>query len=94
MNHNYYQNLFSDLTQLYSESIFYSEKKIDLTRVENSNFNNEKMRDITDITGSKFVKYTVLPGLYANNNVIGKDLRILVFLPTMKSRTVFFRDCL
>ena len=80
LNHNYnYQNLFSDLTQLYSESIFYSEKKIELKRVENCNFINEQMRDITDITGNKFVKYTVLPGLYANNKVIGKDLRILVF---------------
>lgn len=78
-----FEKLFSDLIQLYTETIFYSEKKIELKSVENCNFVNEQMKDITDLSGKKIVKYTVLPGLFVNNNVIGK---IIVFFEKYKTK--------
>jgi hypothetical protein len=71
-----FQLLFSDLTQLYTEAKLYSEKVIEFKKVENCNFINEQMKDITDISGKKKVIYSVLPGLFSENNVIGK---IIVF---------------
>lgn len=70
-NYNF-EELFSDLTQLYTESSFYPEKVIELKKAENDNFISEHMKDITDLSGKKFVKYTVLPGLFTNYCVIGK----------------------
>ena len=78
-----FEKLFSDLIQLYTETIFYSEKKMELKSVENCNFVNEQMKDITDLSGKKIVKYTVLPGLFVNNNVIGK---IIVFFEKYKTK--------
>jgi len=71
-----YEKLFSDLVQLYTESLFYSEKEISFRKDENCYFKNDQMKDITDISGKKIVKYTVLPGLFAKEEVISK---ILVF---------------
>ena len=71
------------MIQLYTETIFYSEMKIELKSVENCNFVNEQMKDITDLSGKKIVKYTVLPGLFVNNNVIGK---IIVFFEKYKTK--------
>lgn len=41
------------------------------------------MKDITDLSGKKFIKYTVLPGFFANNCIIGK---IIVFC---ENRAIF-----
>ena len=71
-----FEKLFSDLLQLNTETIFYSEKKIIPKKVDNCNFANYKMKDITDINGKKIVKYTVLPGLVDDKDIISK---IIVF---------------
>ena len=67
-----FENLFSDLTQLYTEANFYSEKEITLRKIENYNFINDLMKDITDVSGKKNVKYTILPGLFSKEDIIGK----------------------
>lgn len=78
------EKLYSDLTQLYTEAFFYSEKEIKLIKVENNNqFIKEQMKDITDLCGKKIDKYSVLPGLFDNNKVISK---ILVFCEKFKNQ--------
>lgn len=83
-----YEKLFSDLIQLYTESLFYSEKEITFQKVENCYFINDQMKDITDISGKKIVKYTVLPGLFAKESVICKILVFCEKYPIKSNNTI------
>ena len=62
-NYNLY-NLFRDLSQLYTEALLYSEKEIFLKYVEKCEFDYNKMIDATELNGRRYVKFTILPGLF------------------------------
>jgi hypothetical protein len=77
-NFNFY-NLFRDLSQLYTEALIYSEKEIILQYAEeNSDFDHNKMIDVAELNGRRFVKFTILPGLFVCKYCI-KNGKILVF---------------
>lgn len=76
-NYDFY-NLFRDLTQLYTEALLYSEKDIVLKYVEQCEFDYNKMTDATELSGRRYVKYTILPGLFVCKYNINNG-KILVF---------------
>ena len=77
-NFNFY-NLFRDLSQLYTEALIYSEKDIILQYAEeNSDFDLNKMIDAAELNGRRFVKFTILPGLFVCKYCIQYG-KILVF---------------
>lgn len=51
------------LHYIYTEVILFSDKDIYLKYAENCNFEQEKMKDITDTNKQKFALFTVLLGL-------------------------------
>ena len=67
----FYQNfyrLFIDLCILFTETILYSEKDIELKFIKKGErYQPDEMHDITEIRGIKYVHFTVLPGLSVNN---------------------------
>ena len=73
-----FQKLFSFLSQLYTEVLLFSDKKIYLKYTEKCDFNHNIMKDITDLNSKRFVMFSVLPGLFVNESNI-KDGKILVF---------------
>ena len=76
-NFNFY-NLFRDLSQLYTEALIYSEKDIILQYAEeNTDFDHNKMIDAAELNGRRFVKFTILPGLFVCKYCI-KNGKILV----------------
>ena len=83
--HNFdFQKLFRILSQLYTEVLLFSDKKIDLKYAEKCDFDFNIMKDITDLNGERFVIFSVLPGLFYNelNIECGK---ILVFCDKNKN---------
>ena len=76
-NYDFY-NLFRDLSQLYTEALIYSEKDIVLKYVEQCEFDYNKMTDATELSGRRYVKYTILPGLFVCKYNINNG-KILVF---------------
>ena len=78
-DHNFdLQKLFRCLSQLYTEVLLFSDKNIYLKYVEKCDFEQNKMKDITDLNGRRFVIFTVLPGLFVNDFNIN-NCKILVF---------------
>ena len=71
-----FQILFRVLTQLYTEVLLCSEKKIEIKFFKDKDYKNDIMKDINDRKIGRFVKCTILPGLFVNNKVIynGKAL--------------------
>ena len=64
---NFYR-LFIDLSILFTETILYSEKDIELKFIKKGErYQPDEMHDITEIRGIKYVHFTVLPGLSVNN---------------------------
>ena len=77
--HNFdFQKLFRILSQLYTEVLLFSDKKIDLKYAEKCDFDLNIMKDITDLNGERFVIFSVLPGLFVNELNIPNG-KILVF---------------
>ena len=77
--HNFdFQKLFRILSQLYTEVLLFSDKKIDLKYAEKCDFDFNIMKDITDLNGERFVIFSVLPGLFVNELNIPNG-KILVF---------------
>ena len=77
--HNFnLEKLFRFLSQLYTEVLLFSDKKIYLKYIEKCDFSQKIMKDITDLNGKRFVMFSVLPGLFVNDSNI-KDGKILVF---------------
>ena len=78
-DHNFnLEKLFRFLSQLYTEVLLFSDKKIYLKYIEKCDFSPKIMKDITDLNGKRFVMFSVLPGLFVNDSNI-KDGKILVF---------------
>ena len=77
--HNFnLEKLFRFLSQLYTEILLFSDKNIYLKYIEKCDFLHNKMKDITDLNGKRFVMFSVLPGLFVKDSNI-KDGKILVF---------------
>ena len=76
---NDYINLFISLSQLYTEVLLYAGKKIILRYIDESHFDPNTMKDITEVpkSKSKKVKYTILPGLFVKDDTLN-DGKILV----------------
>ena len=75
--------LFRDLSQLYTEVLLYSGKNIEIKYCENDSYNYEYMKDINDKKYGRYVKCTILPGLFVNKEII-KNGKILVYCKTSK----------
>ena len=83
--HNFdFQKLFRILSQLYTEVLLFSDKKIDLEYREKCYFDPDIMKDITDLNGERFVIFSVLPGLFVNESNIECG-KILVFCDKNKN---------
>ena len=66
---NFYR-LFIDLSILFTETILYSEKDIELKFIKKGErYQPEEMHDITETKGIKYVHFSVLPGLSEITNV-------------------------
>jgi len=64
----HFYRLFIDLCILFTETILYSEKDIELKFIKKGErYQPDEMHDITEIRGIKYVHFTVLPGLSVNN---------------------------
>ena len=70
--------LFRDLSQLYTEVLLCSEKSIQLKFIKDKDYKSDSMKDINDKKYGRFVKCTILPGLFVNNKIINNG-KILVF---------------
>ena len=86
-----FQNLFSILSQLYTEILIYSEKDIEIKYYQDCNFEPEKMKDVNEVGGRRIVKFTILPGIFVSNKVI-KDGQLLAFCEKKNSKSEFNPD--
>lgn len=85
----YFNDLFRDLCQLYTEVLLYSEKNIELIYIDNNyKYMKDLMEDITDLNGGRNVKATILPGLFVNSEPINNG-KILVYCENQKSQITF-----
>ena len=80
LDKNYYDFgiLFRDLSQLYTETQLYSEKDISLKYVEKCEFDHSKMIDAIELSGRRYVKFTIMPGLFVSKYNINNG-KIFVF---------------
>ena len=78
-----FQKLFRNLSQLYTEVLFYSGKNIEIKYIENCQYKYEYMKDINDKKFGRNVQCTILPGLFVNNEAINNG-KILVYCEKSK----------
>ena len=63
----HYSRLFIDLCELFTESLLFSERDIELKYFEKGIiYQQDAMNDITELKGIRYVYFTVLPGLSVN----------------------------
>ena len=63
----HYKRLFIDLCQLFTLTLIFSEKEIELKYIEKGKqYQHDEMKDITELNGIRYVNFTVLPGFYVN----------------------------
>ena len=78
----HFNNLFSDLCELFVYAIIYSEKNIELKYIKKGEiYQPDEMIDITELNGNRYVNFTVLPGLSVNKKSF-KFAKALVFCET------------
>ena len=75
----YYINLYIDLCELFTKALLYSEINIELIYfIEGKDYQQNEMKDITELNGSRKVKFTVLPGFFVNKKAF-EFAKALVF---------------
>ena len=75
----YYNKLFVDLCELFTLSLLYSEKDIEFKYIKRGErYQQDEMKDITELNKTRYVNYTILPGLSVNNKSF-KFAKALVF---------------
>lgn len=63
----HYSILFTDLCELFTEILLFSEKDIELKFIaKGERYQQDEMNDITELRGTRYVNFTVLPGLSVN----------------------------
>ena len=85
----YYNKLFVDLCELFTISLLYSEKDIELNYIKRGEkYQQDEMKDITELNKTRYVNFTVLPGLSVNKKSF-QFAKALVFCesdPKLKSK--------
>ena len=86
----HYRKLFIDLCQLFTLTLLFSEKEIELKYIEKGKqYQHDEMQDITELNGIRYVNFTVLPGFYVNKKPF-QFAKALVFCETELNLKLFF----
>ena len=86
----HYQKLFIDLCQLFTLTLLFSEKEIELKYIQKGKqYQHDEMQDITELNGIRYVNFTVLPGFYVNKKPF-QFAKALVFCETELNPKLFF----
>ena len=86
----YYNKLFVDLCELFTISLLYSEKNIELKYIKRGEkYQQDEMKDITELNKIRYVNFTILPGLSVNKKCF-KFAKALVFCePEPKFKIIY-----
>ena len=86
----HFRKLFIDLCQLFTLTLLFSEKEIELKYIEKGKqYQHDEMKDITELNGIRYVNFTVLPGFYVNKKPF-QFAKALVFCETELNPKLLF----